>query len=142
MSLGNFGSILAFAAELEQGDQAFYAGLAAAPGLAGLAAIFTRLAADAAKNVDAVLRARRENVTEMILEPVEGFCRDPFRCQRGDCAGLDRAQALAAAREAEQKAAEFYRQAAEKLMAMPELARALKNLAKKRQKHLDELAGL
>lgn len=142
MPLGNFGSILAFAAELEEADQAFYAGLAAAPGLAGLAGVFTRLAADAAKNHAEVLRARRENVTEMILEPIAGFTRAPFLRQRGDGAGLDRGQALTAAREAEEKAAQFYRQAAAKLMAMPELARALKNLAKKRQKHLEELAGL
>jgi len=142
MPLTNFGSILAFAAELEETDQAFYAGLAASPGLAGLAGVFTRLAADAAKNREAVLRARRENVTEMILEPVAGFFRAPFLRRRGDGAALDPAQALAAAREAEEKAAEFYRQAAAKLMAMPELARALRNLAKKRQRRLDELAGL
>lgn len=142
MPLGNFGSILAFAAELEQADQAFYAALAQAPAMAGQAAVFARFAADEAKNVEAVLRARRENVTEMILEPIEGFVRAPFVCQRGDCATLDQAQAIAAAREAEEKAAAFYSQAAEKLAAMPELARALKNLAKKRQKHLDELAGL
>jgi rubrerythrin len=73
---------------------------------------------------------------------MEDFSRAPFLAARPDPAGLDRAGALAAAREIEAKAADFYAQAAVKLAAMPEVNRALKMLAKKRGKHREELAGL
>ena len=142
MPLNNFGGILAFAAELEQADADFYRALGAAPGLGDFSPICARLAADEARNLEAVLRTRRENVTEMILEPVRDFHRAPFLAARPGPAGLDRAAALAAAREIEAKAAEFFAQAAARLAAMPEVSRALKLLAKKRHKHLEELAGL
>ncbi len=142
MPLNNFGGILAFAAELQQADIAFYRALAANPALGELAPLADRFAAEEAKNLEAVLRTRRENVTEMILEPVRDFFRAPFQAARPDPAGLDRAGALKAAREIEAKAADFYAQAALKLAAMPEVNRALKLLAKKRNKHLEELAGL
>ncbi len=142
MPLNNFGGILAFAAELEQADAELYRALAANAALGDLAPLCARFAADEAKNLEAVLRTRRENVTEMILEPVQDFFRAPFQAARPAAAGLDRAGALAAAREIEAKAADFFTQAAAKLAAMPEVNRALKMLAKKRNKHLEELAGL
>lgn len=142
MPLNNFGGILAFAAELEQADADFYRALADNPALGDLAPVCARFAADEAKNLEAVLRTRRENVTEMILEPVRDFSRAPFQAVRPAPAGLDRAAALAAAREIEAKALDFFTQAASKLAAMPEVSRALKLLAKKRGKHQEELAGL
>lgn len=142
MPLNNFGGILAFAAELEQADADFYRALAANLSLGDLAPVCARFAADEAKNLEAVLRTRRENVTEMILEPVRDFSRAPFQATRPDASSLDRAGALAAARDIEAKALDFFTQAASKLAAMPEVSRALKMLAKKRNKHQEELAGL
>ena len=142
MPLENFGSILNFAEELESQDQTFYATVAANPACSEYKEMFDQFAADAKKNITHVQRTRRENVTEMILEPIRDFSRAPF-CQA--CEGADTmaaADVLETARRLEERAERYYLQAAEKIKALPEVGRALKTLAKKRQAHLTRLADL
>ena len=78
MPLENFGSILNFAENLECQDQEFYEAVAANPACAAYKSVFEELAADVRKNIKTVQRTRRENVTEMILEPIKDFMRDRF----------------------------------------------------------------
>ncbi len=78
MPLENFGSILTFAAQLEELDSAFYSAAATNPNCAQHKDLFAELAGNEKKNEKSVLRVRRENVTEMILEPITNFTRDPF----------------------------------------------------------------
>ena len=78
MPLHNFGSILNFAEELESQDRQFYSAAVSNPACAGYKELFSQLEAEAARNVTTVQRIRRENVTEMILEPVTDFTRAPF----------------------------------------------------------------
>ena len=87
MPLISFGSILSFAEELEKQDEAFYAAAAANPAFAELKDLFNQFLKDTRKNIKNVQRARRENVTEMILEPVKDFTRAPF------CEEIDPAEA-------------------------------------------------
>lgn len=142
MPLENFGSILNFAEELEKQDLAFYQILAKNPACADHRAVFAELANDAQKNAKTIERTRRENVTEMILEPIRDFTRAPF-CEACEGAeGLDAAAALATARRLEDRALRYYTEAAEKIKAQPEVARALKTIGKKRSAHLDRLSGL
>ncbi len=142
MPLENFGSILNFAEELETQDQAFYQAAAENPSCAQHKEMFAQFAANAGKNIKAVQRTRRENVTEMILEPIRDFTRAPFceNCDRADT--MDAAEALETARRLEQRAQRYYLEAAEKIKAQPEVARALKMIAKKRKTHLERLSGL
>ena len=142
MSLENFGSILNFAEELESQDQEFYNIVAANPSCGDYKALFEEFARDAGKNTKTVQRTRRENVTEMILEPIKDFKREPFceECQGADA--LDAAGALEAANRLESRAQRYYAEAAVKIKALPEVARALKLLGKKRKGHLDKLAAL
>jgi rubrerythrin len=142
MPLENFGSILNFAEELERRDQAFYSILASNPSCSQHKDLFDQFAVDAKKNVKHVQRTRRENVTEMILEPIKNFTREPF-CEA--CEGADSmtvVDALQAANRLEQRAESYYLEAAGKIRALPEVARALKTLAKKRRVHLEQLAAL
>ena len=69
MPLENFGSILNFAEELELQDLGFYKAVAQNPACAEHKQMFEEFAADTDKNIKSVQRTRRENVTEMILEP-------------------------------------------------------------------------
>ena len=94
MKLENFGSILSFAADMEAADRDFYSALAENPALAGDKSLVLELASAAKKNEKNILRCRRENVTEMILERIKDFSGDPYEVDRGDAAGLDRAEAL------------------------------------------------
>ena len=140
MPLENFGSILNFAEQIESEDQAFYGILLKNPTCADQKSLYEGLSNDAAKNVKDIQRTRRENVTEMILEPIKDIVRAPF-CE--ECPGADSlsaAEALETARRLETRAFRYYTEAAEKIKAQPEVARALKILGKKRKAHIDRLA--
>jgi rubrerythrin len=142
MPLENFGSILNFAEELELQDLGFYKTLAENPACTDQKPMFTEFAATIDKNVKAVQRTRRENVTEMILEPIRDFMRAPFceECQGADA--IDAAQAIDAARRLEDRAVRYYTEAATKIKALPEVARALKLIGKKHAAHLAKLQAL
>ena len=142
MPLQNFGSILNFAEELESQDQQFYELAAGNPACEAHRELFAQLAAEAAKNVKTVQRIRRENVTEMILEPVRDFTRAPF-CEACEGAAVEaEAQVLATAQRLERRAERYYTEAAEKIKALTEVARALKTLGKIRKRRLAKLAPL
>ncbi len=139
MPLENFGSILNFAEELELQDLGFYKTLVDNPACADHKQMFEAFAAAIDKNVKSVQRTRRENVTEMILEPINDFIRAPF-C--AECVGVDKmsaTEALDAARRLEDRAVRYYTEAAAKIKAQPEVARALKLLGKKHSTHITKL---
>jgi rubrerythrin len=142
MPLENFGSILNFAEELELQDLGFYRTVAESPACADHKDMFAEFAEAIDKNVKAVQRARRENVTEMILEPIKGFIRAPFceECQGADA--MDAAQAMDAARRLEDRAVRYYTEAATRIKALPEVGRALKLIGKKHAAHLAKLQEL
>jgi rubrerythrin len=142
MPLENFGSILGFAEELERQDLGFYRTVAANPACADRKQLFDEFAAAIDKNIKSVQRTRRENVTEMILEPIKDFMRAPFceECQGAE--SMDAAEAVEAASRLEARAVRYYTEAATKIKAQPEVARALKLIGKKHTAHLNTLAGL
>jgi hypothetical protein len=142
MPLENFGSILNFAEELELQDLGFYKTLVDNPACADHKPMLAAFAAEIDKNVKSVQRTRRENVTEMILEPIKDFIRAPF-CE--ECEGADKmdaAEALDSARRLEDRAVRYYTEAAAKIKAQPEVARALKLIGKKHAAHLAQLGEL
>ena len=131
MPLINFGSILNFAEELETIDRDFYTTAAQNPACAPYRDLFEQFARDAQKNIRNVQRTRRENVTEMILEQISGFTREPF-CETFDgVESMTERQAVETAQRLEERAERYYREAAEKLKALSEVSRALKMLGKK-----------
>jgi rubrerythrin len=139
MPLQNFGSILNFAEEIETQDRQFYAAAAGNPACASLRALLQELEAEAGRNVKTVERIRRENVTEMILEPVKDFTRTPFCEACEGAAAMAADQVLATARKLESRAERYYIEAAGKLAALTEVARALKTLGKIRKARLAKL---
>jgi rubrerythrin len=142
MPLQNFGSILNFAEELERQDQQFYEAAAGNPACGAHQGLFAQLAAEAAKNVKTVQRIRRENVTEMILEPVHDFTRAPF-CEACEGAAVkNAADVLETAKRLEARAERYYTEAAAKIKALTEVSRALKTLGKNRRTRAAKLASL
>ncbi len=142
MPLENFGSILNFAEDLETQNRDFFSAAAANPACAGVKELFEKFAADGQKNIAAAQRTRRENVTEMILEPIHDFTRAPFCEECGGAGSMNKDQVLAAARRLEERAQRYYTEAAEKIKALPEVSRSLKILAKNHTAHLKALAEL
>jgi len=142
MPLENFGSILNFAEELESQDQEFYEAVAGNPACSDHKQMFEQFAADAKKNLKTVQRTRRENVTEMILEPIKDFVRAPY-CEVCQAApDMTAEDALATANRLEDRAVRYYTEASVKINAQPEVARALKLLGKKHNAHRDSLAAI
>ena len=132
MPLTTFGAVLSFAEEIESRDRDFYLALAENPHCAEHRELLLRFAGEAAKRVKTAQRIRRENVTEMILEPIRDFERRPFIVGCGDPATLNAADAIESCRVLEARAVRYYREAAAKMAALPEAARGLRQLGAKR----------
>lgn len=144
MPLINFGSILGFAEEIEKQHLQLYTEAARHPQCASCHAAFDTLAKGAKKRLKEVKRVRRENVTEMILETIEGFERKAFVISLPDIATMDRKTLLEKSFELVDRSLDFYDQAAQRLKGQAEVARALKNLNKnhgKDHKKLEEIKG-
>jgi rubrerythrin len=75
----------------------------------------------------------------MILEPIKDFSEEPFRVNLGDPVKLNAIDAIEAARILEEQRESFYTDAAEKIKALSEVSRALKQIAKKRAGHKEKL---
>lgn len=130
-----------FAEELETKDEQFYAAALINSESAPHQAVFKQILNDCKKNKKNIQRARRENVTEMILENISGFTRSPFVIDPGAPAAMNSQQLLEAAEKLEERAERYYLEAAEKIKALSEVARILKLVAKKRTAHRNSLGG-
>ena len=135
MELKNFGSILNFAAELEAADEAFYRRAAQNSACVPYKDIFEELVREHKQNEEKILRIRRENVTEMILEPIKDFMSHPFLMESGDVERMDFQAVLQTARKLEIRSEHYYSEAAEKIKALPEVSRELRKIGKKHEMH-------
>ena len=142
MPLQDFGSILNFAEELERLDQRFYEAALTNPACSAHTPLFSVLAAEAGKSVKTVQRLRRENVTEMILEPVQDFTRASFCEGCAEAAVLTVAEVLKAAQRLEARAERYYIEAAGKTQALSKVSRALRTLAKIRKTHAAKISAV
>lgn len=142
MPLRNFGSILTFAAELEKADSTFYAEAAENPEFSRFRDMLEGFAKQADRNLKLLLRARQENVTEMILENIENFTREPFTSSHEDMTRLNADEVLAKIRELEEKASLFYAEASERLKALPEVSRTLRSVEKRHRIQLEKAMEL
>ena len=91
------------------------------------------------KRVQTLERVRRENVTEMILEPIEGLDSDPFEIKTDLPQDTDSTKK--AAIEIEKTLLEFYNAAAVKIDFLPEAAYAFELLAEKNVTTIKQLSN-
>jgi hypothetical protein len=140
MPLNSFGAILSFAEELEIKKKEFYHDAAGKDLDHEVLSLFQILEKEGEKQVRLIQRTRRENVTEMILEPVIDFFREPFSIDTG--IPDERDQVLARAGQIEATVLSFYSQASVKLKALAEVARTLKQLGKRQKARLEKLNRL
>ena len=142
MPLTNFGAILNFAEKVEQDDMDFYRQASENPAAGPHQELLETFAMEGKKHISLVQRTRRENVTEMILEPIRDFVRDGYQLTVDDAGAMDSKAILTAAVALEKRAIRYYSDAAEKIRALPEVSRALKTLAKKRSQRLGQVERL
>jgi rubrerythrin len=139
MPLTNFGAILNFAEKIEQEDMEFYRKATDSVAAEACRLLFEIFVREGKKNLSLVQRTRRENVTEMILEPIRDFVRDSYQLRVENADDLDSTAFLVAAVALENRAIRYYSDAAQKIRALPEVSRALNTLAKKRSKRLSQI---
>jgi len=135
MELGTFGAILRFAMELEQQAVDFYEGAVGGELEAG----FGELARGSRKRLKRLERARREMVTEMILESITGLNGDDYRVDVDS--KVDEAGLLRQARTLEETTACFYQDAAAK-MPIREVVRLFRRLVRENEQRQTQLARL
>lgn len=139
MPLINFGSILGFALEIEDQNTGFISETASVPACAEYKSLFDKLSKNAGKRVKELKRARRENVTEMILESIEGFTREPYILESPSAKEMEPGQVLESTAAMIERTVRYYEAAALKLKGQSEVSRSLKTLGKKCKRDLDQL---
>ena len=141
MPLTSFGSILTFAEEIETQDMDFYSSLVSKSDVlnAQLIQLLERFVKECKKNITIIQRTRRENVTEMILEPIQDFTRKPFVIEKMNSSDIDAARILETIKTLEQRTLDYYTDASLKMKSLPEVVNALKLLAKKHTARLKKV---
>jgi rubrerythrin len=142
LELGTFGAVLRFALELEAAMTALYKsalGHTTNPKLKQLAEGFIQRGE---KRVQLLMRLRRENTTEMLLEPITGLDSEKFRPQTELSKGAGDASLTKLASAMETKLQAFYTAAAEKVSFLSEAAGAFERLAEENTENARRLQTL
>jgi len=141
MALSTFGAIMGFAAEIIGKTKEAYETFAGKTRNPMLRETLQAFSTEEGKNLSLMERTRRENVTEMILEPVTGLHQEDYEVkskisdQEGD------ADVLRAVIILEERERKFFHDAAAKIP-LPEVARIFRKIAQKKDGNLAKLQNL
>jgi hypothetical protein len=140
MELGTAGSILSFAIELEAKVLEFYQKSLAKEITLDEKEVLETIRRQHRKISKTLDRMRKENVTEMILEPIHGFQSDDYTLDISDPVDIE--SILAAAEKLEEILHEFLNSAAKKVSFLPEMSQLLVELGNKNRKNIISLSEL
>jgi rubrerythrin len=141
MALSTFGAIMGFAAEMAREAGETYRSLSEKARAPVLRAVLNELASEAAKNHSLMEKARRENVTEMILEPVAGLNQEDYEVDLQGLSQIDDVDLLKIALLLEERGNRFFRDASTKVP-LPEVARIFRKVSQKKEENLTKLQNL
>ena len=141
MSLTTFGAMMGFAAEMAEKGKETYRAMAEQAKDPVLKDLLRVLAGEEEKNHALMVRARRENVTEMILEPVAGLRPEAYEIDLKISELTDDVSRLRAALLIEERETRFFHDASSKIP-LPEVARIFRKTAQKKEENLRRLQGL
>ncbi|MFX1578174.1 MAG: hypothetical protein ACFFBJ_00895 [Promethearchaeota archaeon] len=139
MELGTTGAILSFALERESKIGAFYKKYVSQVKDSGLKEVFESIQKAQKKRERLLTRFRRENVTEMILEPIHGFEREPHELDLTHESIVDDSILQQIAIKIEESSHSFFREASVKTTFLPEVSDEFKNLSEKAASTLELL---
>ena len=141
MFLSTFGAMMGFAAEMAGRREELYRAMAEQAQDPVLKDLFQVLAGEEGKNRVLMVRARRENVTEMILEPVAGLRPEAYEVDIEVSQLTEDVSLLKAALMIEEREKRFFQDASSKVP-LPEVARIFRKAALKKEENLRRLQGL
>lgn len=140
MELGTAGSILSFAIELEEKALEFYQKSLDKEITPDAKEVLETIHRQHRKTNKTLNRMRKENVTEMILEPIHGFQSDDYILDISD--PIDIEGILAAAEKLEEMLHEFLNSAAMKVSFLPDMSQLLVELGNKNRRNMVSLGEL
>ena len=141
MDLTTFGAIMGFAAEMAEKTEGTYKTLARKAKDSALKGAIEALAEQEGKTRALMVQTRRENVTEMLLEPVTGLQQEEYEIGLEVTEMMEDAGLLKAALMLEEREKKFFRDASSKVP-LPEVARIFRKVAQKKEENLTKLQGL
>lgn len=141
MSLTTFGAIMGFAAEITRQAGETHKNLVQRAKDLTLREIFQALSAEGGKNHSLMEKTRRENVTEMILEPITGLRQEDYDVDLIVVDQMEDADLLRAALVLEEREKKFFSDVSMKV-SLPEVARIFRKMAQKKEENLERLGGL
>ncbi len=141
MPLTTFGAIMGFAAEMAGKTSEIYNILVQKAKDSTLKRVLQVLSAEEGKNHALMGQARRENVTEMILEPVAGLHQEDYEVELKVLDQMEDADLLKGALILEERGKKFFRDASSKVP-LPEVARIFRKIAQKKEENLAKLQSL
>jgi len=141
MSLSTFGAIMGFAAEMVEQTEGVYKAMVEKVKNTALKDTLQSLLSEAQKNYSLMEQTRRENVTEMILEPIEGFKKEDYKFGISPVDSMDDTDLLKSALFLEEKAKKFFQDASVKIP-LPEVSRIFRKIAQRKEKNIEHLQSL
>jgi len=141
VELGTFGSIIKFALDIETEIGNFYQTASDLTKDVELGSIFADLVVRGQKRTKTLERVRRENVTEMILEPILEFDSDSYGIVTEISEGMNDDNLRVLSTNIESTLLEFYTAAATKIDFLIEAAYAFELLAEKNEETIKRFSS-
>ncbi|MBM4305864.1 MAG: hypothetical protein FJ115_03440 [Deltaproteobacteria bacterium] len=141
MALTTFGAIMGFAAEMVGQSGNIYRNLVQQAKEHGLKETLQALSAEETKNHSLMEKTRRENVTEMILEPIAGFQKEDYEIDLKTEERMEDGDLVRIALALEEREKRFFSDASSKLP-LPEAARIFRKIALRKQENITRLQNL
>ena len=141
MELGTLGAVLRLAIELEGRSAEFYQEAASLAKHSLAEGVFLTLAEAKRKRKELLERSRRENINEMLLEPIAGLKGSDYLMETDLSSEMGYYEALRLAIEWEEKSRKFYVDAAGRVNLL-EVTRVFEKLAEENTDHKLRLESL
>lgn len=141
MALSTFGAIMGFVAEVVGRTGEMYQALAEKARDTNLKTALQGLAGEAAKNHSLIKQTRRENATEMILEPVTGLSQEDYEVDLKGLSQTDDTDLLKIALLIKERGKRSFQDASGKVP-VPEVARTFQKVGQKKEENLVKLQSL
>jgi len=141
MELGTLGAVLRFAIELEDRGTEFHQEAASLAKHSLAEGVFLALAEAKRKRKELLERSRRENINEMLLEPIAGLKGSDYLIETELSSKMGYYDALRLATEWEENSQRFYLDGAGRLN-LPEVTRVFEKLAEENADHKLRLESL
>ncbi len=141
MALTTFGAIMGFAAEIVGQTEETYETLVQKAKDSALRETLQFLLVEGKKNRSLMEKTRRENVTEMILEPITGLRQEDYGVSLTIQDQMGDADLLKIALVLEEREKKFFQDASLKV-SLPEVARIFRKIVQKREDNISKLQSL